>query len=60
MNSSPAPLPPLPEDEAQRVLCIVGHAEGHPQPEKFLPEILRDGGEAVGAEHAVVLRVFDL
>jgi len=40
--------------------AYLAHVEGHPRPEEFLPEILRDGGEAAGTEHAVVLRVFDL
>ena len=33
---------------------------GHPAPEEFIPEILRQGGAAAGTEHAVVLRVHEL
>ncbi|MDO5499138.1 MAG: PIG-L deacetylase family protein [Propionibacteriaceae bacterium] len=32
----------------------------HPKPDEFIPEILRQGGGAMGAEYAVVFRVFDL
>ena len=40
--------------------AYLAHVEGHPAPEQFIPEILRDGGAAAGTEHAVVLRVFAL
>lgn len=40
--------------------AYLAHVEGHPLPEVFIPEILRDGGEAAGSDHAVVLRVHDL
>lgn len=33
---------------------------GHPNPEEFLPQILREGGVAAGAEYAVLFRAFDL
>ncbi len=33
---------------------------GHPKPEVFLPQILREGGRAAGSEYAVTFRVFDL
>ncbi|GAA4779686.1 PIG-L deacetylase family protein [Citricoccus nitrophenolicus] len=36
------------------------HVTGHPKPEEFIPEILRDGGVRAGVDHAVVFRVFDL
>ncbi|MFC7401803.1 PIG-L deacetylase family protein [Citricoccus sp. GCM10030269] len=36
------------------------HVTGHPEPDVFIPEILRDGGELSGSEHAVVVRLFDL
>ncbi|MFC7458134.1 PIG-L deacetylase family protein [Brachybacterium sp. GCM10030267] len=36
------------------------HVTGHPAPGDFIPEILRAGGEAAGAEYAVTLRVHDL
>ena len=40
--------------------AYLAHVEGHPRPEAFIPEILREGGERAGTEHAVALRVFDL
>lgn len=36
------------------------HVAGHPDPEEFIPEILRDGGVRTGVDHAVTFRVFDL
>lgn len=36
------------------------HLPNHPDPGVFIPEILRQGGEAAGSEYAVALRVFDL
>ncbi|MDO5682675.1 MAG: PIG-L deacetylase family protein [Propionibacteriaceae bacterium] len=32
----------------------------HPKPAEFIPEVLREGGQAMGVEYAAVLRVFDL
>ncbi|MFC0673892.1 PIG-L deacetylase family protein [Brachybacterium hainanense] len=40
--------------------AYLAHVTGHPAPEDFIPELLRAGGEAAGAEHAVALRVHDL
>ena len=36
------------------------HITDHPVPGEFIPEILRQGGAAAGAEHAVTMRVHDL
>lgn len=36
------------------------HIGDHPEPGEFIPAILRAGGERLGVEHAVTLRVFDL
>lgn len=33
---------------------------GHPVPEEFIPQILRDSGAAAGTEYAVVFRAFNL
>ena len=33
---------------------------GHPKPEKFIPEILKDGGQAAGSQYAVLFRVYDV
>lgn len=33
---------------------------GHPEPEDFIPEILREGGAAMGGDYAVAFRAFDL
>ena len=40
--------------------AYLAHVTGHPVPEEFIPEILRQGGGAAGSEFAVALRVFDL
>lgn len=32
----------------------------HPKPAEFIPEVLRDGGAAMGTEYAVGFRVFDM
>lgn len=32
---------------------------GHPAPDEFIPQILRDGGAAAGSEHAVLFRAFN-
>ncbi|MGO2775045.1 MAG: PIG-L deacetylase family protein [Brachybacterium tyrofermentans] len=40
--------------------AYLAHVTGHPAPEEFIPEILREGGEAAGTEHAVTMRVHDL
>ena len=40
--------------------AYLAHVTGHPRPEEFIPEILREGGEAAGTPHAVVLRVHEL
>lgn len=36
------------------------HVTGHPDPGELIPQILRQGGEALGTEHAVTFRVYDL
>lgn len=36
------------------------HVTGHPRPEEFIPEILRNGGEHSGSDYAVPFRLFDL
>ncbi|GGC83256.1 GlcNAc-PI de-N-acetylase [Tersicoccus solisilvae] len=36
------------------------HVTGHPDPGEFIPAMLRQGGQALGGEYAVVFRVFDL
>lgn len=36
------------------------HVTGHPDPGDFIPEILRRGGAAMGVEHAVAFRTYDL
>lgn len=36
------------------------HIGNHPDPAEFIPQILRDGGEALGTEYAVLFRGFDL
>ncbi len=33
---------------------------GHPKPAEFIPEILRQGGQAAGVEHAVLFKAYDL
>ncbi|OYN92765.1 PIG-L deacetylase family protein [Parenemella sanctibonifatiensis] len=33
---------------------------GHPDPAEFIPEILADGGNAMGADHAVLFQAHDL
>lgn len=40
--------------------AYLAHIGDHPEPSVFIPEILAEGGRASGAEHAVVLRVYDL
>lgn len=36
------------------------HIGNHPDPAEFIPQILRNGGEALGTEYAVLFRGFDL
>lgn len=36
------------------------HVTGHPRPEDFIPEILREGGVYAGTDYAVTFRVYDL
>lgn len=36
------------------------HVTGHRDPETMIPEILARGGEAMGTDHAVTFRVYDL
>lgn len=36
------------------------HVTGHPRPEDFIPEILREGGVHAGTNYAVTFRVYDL
>jgi len=40
--------------------AYLAHVTGHPAPEQFIPEILREGGAAAGTDHAVVLRMHEL
>jgi len=40
--------------------AYLAHVTGHPRPEEFIPEILREGGRAAGTTHAVVVRVHQL
>lgn len=40
--------------------AYLAHVTGHPVPEEFIPEILREGGAAAGTDHAVVLRMHEL
>ncbi|WP_018157632.1 PIG-L deacetylase family protein [Demetria terragena] len=36
------------------------HVTGHPEPEEFIPQILTQGGEAMGTDYAVAFRVHDM
>lgn len=36
------------------------HVTGHPDPGEFIPEILRQGGQAAGTDYAATFRVHDL
>lgn len=53
-------------DVAASVASLESHAAyladlpDHPVPAEFIPEMLREGGQAMGEEFAVVFRVFDL
>lgn len=55
-----------PEDVAASVASLrcheayLRHVTGHPEPGEFIPEILGQGGQAMGTESAVLFRVFDL
>ncbi|MEH0109758.1 PIG-L deacetylase family protein [Tersicoccus sp. MR15.9] len=40
--------------------AYLAHVTNHPAPEEFIPEMLRQGGAALGTEHAVLFRVHDL
>lgn len=40
--------------------AYLGDLPGHPAPAAFIPQILRDGGAALGTEYAVTFRAFDL
>ncbi len=40
--------------------AYLAHVTGHPDPEVFIPEILRQGGAALGVDAAVLFKVYDL
>ena len=53
-------------DVAKSVASLEAHQAyladlpGHPKPAEFIPGILRHGGDALGVDHAVLFRAYDL
>lgn len=47
-------------ESLQRHEAYLADLPGHPDPAVFIPEILREGGKAVGADYAVTFRGFNL